>query len=109
MGAAIDGMFTVIEPLGVYATTLPAGPSYPGLNAGSGFHFFRTVDTLPHRHAAAWLFFQTRLRELSVYSAELTGRPDGRPVLGEVASLWNGGRQSVRGDGEQGLTVAASW
>ena len=82
--AAIDAMFTVIEPLGVYATTLPAGPSYPGLNAGPGFHFFRTVHTLPHRHAA-WLFFQERLRELSVYSAELAGRSDGGPVLGEVA------------------------
>ena len=83
--AAIDAMFTVIELLGVYATTLPAGPSYPGLNAGPGFHFFRTVHTLPHRHAA-WLFFQERLRELSVYSAELAGRSDRGPVLGEVAS-----------------------
>jgi hypothetical protein len=83
--AAIDGMFTVIEPLGVYATTLPAGPSHPGLNAGPGFHFFRTVHTLPHRHAA-WLFFQERLRELSEYSSELAGRAGGGPVLGEVAS-----------------------
>ncbi len=85
VGAAIDARFAVIEPLGVYATTLPAGPSHPGLNAGPGFHFFRTVHTLPHRHAA-WLFFQERLRELSVYGAELAGRPDGGPVLGEVAS-----------------------
>lgn len=85
VNAAIDAMFTVIEPLGVYATTLPAGPSHPGLNAGPGFHFFRTVHTLPHRHAA-WLFFQERLRELSLYSAELAERPDGGPVLGRVAS-----------------------
>ncbi len=83
--AAIDGMFTVIEPLGVYATTLPAGPSHPGLNAGPGVHFFRTMHTLPHRHAA-WLLFQERLHELSLYSGELAGRPDGGPVLGEVAS-----------------------
>ena len=65
-------------------TTLPAGPSHPGLNAGPGFRFFRMLHTLPHRHAA-WLIFMERLAELSRYAAELGGRPDAPAVLAAIA------------------------
>ena len=59
-------MMDVIGPLGEALTTLPAGPSYPGLTAGPSFRFSRDVQTPPHR-AAAWALFIERLKELSAY------------------------------------------
>ena len=88
-GTAVDVMFAAIEPLGNMITTLPAGPSHPGLNAGPGFHFFRTLHTLPHRHAA-WTIFLERLAELSRYAAALGGRPQAPAVLAEVSDALDG-------------------
>lgn len=86
---SVDAMFVAIKPLGDLITTLPAGPSHPGLNAGPGFHFFRTMHALPHRHAA-WAIFIERLGELSAYAAELGARPEALPhappVLAEVST-----------------------
>ena len=86
---AVDVMFVAIVPLGNLITTLPAGPSHPGLNAGPGFHFFRTLHTLPHRHAA-WLIFMERLAELSRYAAELGDRPNAPAILASVAGDLDG-------------------
>lgn len=93
-GTAVDVMFAAIEPLGNMITTLPAGPSHPGLNAGPGFHFFRTLHTLPHRHAA-WMIFLERLAELSRYAAELGGRPQAPAVLAEVSGALDGLRSTL--------------
>ena len=59
-------MTDVIGPLGNALTTLPAGPSYPGLMAGPSFRFSRDVTTPPHRESA-WTLFIERLKELSAY------------------------------------------
>ena len=91
---AVDVMFVAIGPLGDMITTLPAGPSHPGLNAGPGFHFFRTLHTLPHRHAA-WTIFLERLAELSRYAGELGARPDAPAVLAEVADALDGLRTKL--------------
>ena len=54
-------MFQVIKPLGDLITTLPAGPSYPGVSAGPSFELFYENDyLLPHRDAA-WALLTERL------------------------------------------------
>ncbi|HEV2924353.1 MAG TPA: ferritin-like domain-containing protein [Solirubrobacteraceae bacterium] len=56
-------MVRVLKPLGDLITTLPAGPSHPGLNAGPTFELFYETDYLmPHREAA-WTLLEERLRE----------------------------------------------
>ena len=59
-------MMDVIGPLGRGLTTLPAGPSHPGLRAGPSFRFSRDIQTPPHL-VAAWAVFVERLKELSAY------------------------------------------
>jgi hypothetical protein len=63
-------MSRVLRPLGDIITTLPAGPSYPGMRAGPSFYVPRNVHTPPHKRAA-WFAWQERLRELSAYCAIL--------------------------------------
>ncbi len=63
-------MARVMSPLGDVITTLPAGPSHPGLRAGPSFYLPRTVHTPPHKRAA-WLSWRERLAELSAYCALL--------------------------------------
>ena len=59
--ATIALMFQVIKPLGDLITTLPAGPSYRGVNAGPSFELFYESDyLLPHRDAA-WALLTERL------------------------------------------------
>ncbi len=59
--ATMSLMFGVIKPLGDLITTLPAGPSYPGANAGPSFELFYESDyLLPHREAA-WALLTERL------------------------------------------------
>src|ERR1039457_6278420 len=59
--ATMSLMFQAIKPLGDLITTLPAGPSYPGVNAGPSFELFYESDyLLPHRHAA-WALLTERL------------------------------------------------
>ncbi len=63
-------MVRVLSPLGDAITTLPAGPSHPGLRAGPSFYVPRNVHTPPHMRAA-WLSWQERLLELCGYCALL--------------------------------------
>ena len=63
---AVGLMADVIGPLGESLTTLPAGPSHPGLTAGPSFRFSRDVSIPPHQAAARALFIE-RLEELSAY------------------------------------------
>ncbi|MFQ6029582.1 MAG: ferritin-like protein [Dehalococcoidia bacterium] len=71
-------MIDVIGPLGETLTTLPAGTSYQGLNAGPSFRFSRDVAMLPHQ-TSAWVLLSERLRELAAFCGFIE-------TEGEVAS-----------------------
>jgi len=75
--AAVALMLRVISPLGNLITTLPAGPDYPGKNAGPSFELFYETDFLmPHR-TAAWAMLTERLGEAAwLCDALCTGRGD---------------------------------
>ena len=80
-------MYDVIGPLGDIITTLPAGPSYPGQNAGPSFRFSRDAQAPPHMEAARALFVE-RMKELSAYCGLIQGEDDLRKRLTQVrASL----------------------
>ena len=57
-------MASVLRPLGEGLAQLPAGPQFPGLNAGPGFGYNRGVHLLAHKQAA-WIYFLERLYALS--------------------------------------------
>ena len=81
---ATTGLMTgVIGPLGNLVTTLPAGRSHPGLNAGPSFRLLRDVNMLPHGHAA-WVLFRERLRELAAYCGMLETYQRAPETLGDV-------------------------
>ena len=89
-------MIDVIGPLGDVITTLPAGPSYPGINAGPSFRFSRDGQAPPHMEAARALFIE-RLKELSAYCGLIQGDDDLRSVLSQVrASLAQYAERLVR-------------
>ena len=77
-------MLDVIGPLGDVITTLPAGPSYPGFNAGPSFRFSRDGYTPPHM-VAAWLLFIERMKELSAYCGLIQGDDELKAVLNRVS------------------------
>jgi hypothetical protein len=88
-GTAVDGMFTLIKPLGTLLTTLPLGPEHPGKMAGASFEIYRTGYILPHHHAA-WQVLHERLLELADFcAAKLADHPSASPatssLLQEVA------------------------
>jgi Ferritin-like len=61
--ATIGLMLRVLKPLGNVITALPAGPEFPGMNAGPSFELFYENDYLmPHRRAA-WALLEERVRE----------------------------------------------
>ena len=76
-------MIDVIGPLGEIITTLPAGPSYPGLNAGPSFRFSRGGHPPPHMEAA-WALFIERMKELSAYCGLIQGGDELKAVLTRV-------------------------
>jgi CDGSH-type Zn-finger protein/ferredoxin len=57
-------MASGLRPLGEALAKTPAGPEYPGKNAGPGFGFTRNIHLMSHKHAA-WIFFIERLYDLS--------------------------------------------
>jgi len=69
---AIEVMFGAIAPLGELLTRLPAGPSYPGLNAGPSF-VVRTVHPLPYK-SSAWRLLRERFQELEEYTNSLVAQ-----------------------------------
>jgi hypothetical protein len=82
-------MASVLGPLGEALTTLPAGPSYPGLRAGPSFRFSRDVHT-PPSPAAAWELFIERLKELSAYTGFIQSTEGVAEVLGRVSRALSG-------------------
>ena len=76
-------MIDVLGPLGTTLTTMPAGDSHSGLNAGPSFRLSRVVQSLPHQ-AAAWALFTERLKELSAYCGFLQADGEVSSVLARV-------------------------
>ena len=86
-------MFQVIKPLGDLITTLPAGPSYPGVNAGPSFELFYESDyLLPHRYAA-WALLTERLDVAAEFCQQIVAdqaksQPHaGQPRAGQARDL----------------------
>jgi hypothetical protein len=87
---AIDGMFSVILPLGDLLTRLPMGPSHPNKSAGPAFAIYRqTADVLPHARAA-WLLFHERLLELAAFGDRLRAERPATPQLDAAAEGFRG-------------------
>lgn len=76
-------MIEVVEPLGSTITTLPAGPSHPGLRAGPSFRLSRGAG-IPTNRAAARAIFNERLTELAAYCRFLQRERGAPPVLARV-------------------------
>ena len=86
-------MFQVIKPLGDLITTLPAGPSYPGVSAGPSFELFYESDyLLPHRDAA-WALLTERLDVAAEFCQQIVAdqagsQPHaGQPGAGQARDL----------------------
>ena len=86
-------MFQVIKPLGDLITTLPAGPSYPGISAGPSFELFYESDyLLPHRDAA-WALLTERLDVAAEFCQQIVAdqagsQPHaGQPGAGQARDL----------------------
>jgi hypothetical protein len=78
-------MLEVVEPLGSAITLLPAGPAYPGRNAGPGFRLTRGA-MIPTSTATARLVFNERLSELASYARLLRAEKGAPAVLGNVSA-----------------------
>jgi len=76
-------MSLAIEPLGSAITRLPAGPTYPGLNAGPGFRLSRGASIPTHKETARFVFHE-RLSELAAYSRFLESNSGAPPVLARI-------------------------
>jgi hypothetical protein len=76
-------MIEVLQPVGSALTQLPAGPSFPGLNAGPGFRLSRGAAISPHSEAA-WAVFRERMQELGAYCRFLEAVAEAPPVLTRV-------------------------
>jgi hypothetical protein len=80
---AVGMMADVIGPLGGVLTLLPAGPSYPGLNAGPSFRLSRGASIPTNKEASRFVFFE-RMKELSAYCRFLQPTADSATVLTDV-------------------------
>jgi len=77
-------MASVLRPLGEALAILPAGPEYPGKNAGPSFGYSRNVHLLAHRESA-WIYIVERLYDLAVRITRL-GHESGLPVQVQEAA-----------------------
>jgi CDGSH-type Zn-finger protein/truncated hemoglobin YjbI len=87
--ATIALMLRVLKPLGNLITTLPAGPEFPGMNAGPSFELFYENDYLmPHREAA-WALLEERVREAANFCG-LVQEIASQRVASELAPIREG-------------------
>jgi len=85
---AVGLMVGAIRPLGELLTSLPFGPSHPGMTAGPTFElFYRTGYLLPHREAA-WIVLEERLRLAADFARRITGTP--AASCAKVARVFDG-------------------
>ena len=78
-------MASVLRPLGEALAKMPAGPEYPGMNAGPNFGFARNVHLLVHKEAA-WVLFLERLYDLSTRGTRLGEEATIPPEVAEAAA-----------------------
>ncbi|MBV9056668.1 MAG: CDGSH iron-sulfur domain-containing protein [Candidatus Eremiobacteraeota bacterium] len=64
-------MASGLRPIGEALAKLPAGPQYPGKNAGPTFGYARNVHLIAHRQAA-WILFLERLYDLAMRLTRLS-------------------------------------
>jgi CDGSH-type Zn-finger protein len=64
-------MASGLRPLGEALAKTPAGPDYPGKNAGPTFGFTQNIHLLAHKNAA-WIFFLERLYDLATRLTQLS-------------------------------------
>ncbi len=68
---AVGLMFAAIKPLEQLLTSLPFGPSHPGMTAGPTFEvFYQSGYLLPHREAA-WQIIAERLRQAAEFGRRI--------------------------------------
>lgn len=78
-------MASVLRPLGEALAKTAAGPQYPGLTAGPGFGFNRSVHLLSHRESA-WIYFLERLYDLTSRLTQLSDDATLPPEVQEAAA-----------------------
>ena len=78
-------MASGLRPLGEALAKTPAGPKYPGKNAGPGFGFTGNVHLLAHKRAA-WVFFLERLYDLAMRLTRLADEAGVPPEVQEAAA-----------------------
>src|SRR5580700_3742476 len=78
-------MASVLRPLGEALAKTPAGPEYPGKNAGPTFGFTGHLDLLAHKNAA-WIFFLERLYDLACRLTRLAEEASLPPEVQEAAA-----------------------
>jgi CDGSH-type Zn-finger protein len=78
-------MASGLRPLGEALAKTPAGPEYPGKNAGPGFGFTSGVHLLAQKKAA-WIFFLERLYDLSMRLTRLSEEASAPQEIQEAAA-----------------------
>ena len=78
-------MASVLRPLGEALARTPAGPEYPGKNAGPGFGLNSSVHLLAHKESA-WIFMMERLYELSALATRLADQTQLPTEVNEAAA-----------------------
>ena len=78
-------MASGLRPLGEALAKTPAGPEYPGKNAGPGFGITGNVHLLAHKRAA-WVFFLERLYDLAMRLTRLSDEVGLPPEVQEAAA-----------------------
>lgn len=83
---AVGLMFAVIAPLGQLLTTLPVGPTRPGLTAGPSFELFYESDYLLPRRDAAWALIGDPRSGLKRSRTSCTGvQESDRPTISDFS------------------------
>lgn len=78
-------MASVLRPLGEALAKTPAGPEYPGKDAGPTFGFTANIHLLAHQRAA-WVFFLERLYDLATRLTRLSEEAAMRQEVQEAAA-----------------------
>jgi CDGSH-type Zn-finger protein len=78
-------MASGLRPLGEALAKLPAGPEYPGKNAGPTFGYARSLHLISHKRSA-WILFLERLYDLAMRLTRLADEAKLPPEVQEAAA-----------------------
>ncbi|HEV3090540.1 MAG TPA: ferritin-like domain-containing protein [Candidatus Cybelea sp.] len=79
-------MASGLRPLGEALAQTPAGPEYPGKNAGPSFGLAQNVHLLAHK-GAAWIYFYERLYDLQTRLTHLSNEESVPQEVQEAAAV----------------------